>query len=144
MPPRSTVLVALLLLSACALVSPAGRASTQALPSAITDRDWHLVALGERGDPLGPGGRAPTLRLDAASAQANGFGGCNQYGGSYDLSPGSLRFGPLRSTKMACEEDGELEHAFFAMLEATTGYAIEGSELVLTASGAPLARFRSP
>ncbi|MGH7516438.1 MAG: META domain-containing protein [Gemmatimonadales bacterium] len=108
----------------------------------ITDRDWILVALGERPAPLGAGDRPLTLRLESASSRAVGFAGCNRYSGNYILGGDSLKFGPAISTKMSCGASDQVEQGFLAMLPLIVSYAATDSSLTLHGPGGPLARFR--
>jgi heat shock protein HslJ len=110
----------------------------------ITDRDWQLVALGERTDPKGAGGRAITLRLDAATARAAGFAGCNRYSAGYVLTPDSLKFTAPISTKMACDDGMDVEASFLAVLPAAVTYHASDTSLSLSGPGGALARFRAP
>ena len=109
--------------------------------TSITGREWVLVALGERSSPVGAGGKPATIRFDSASSRAAGFAGCNQFSGGYTLGPGSLSFGPLLSTKMACADGDELERGFLAALPRVTTYAAADSMLTLGTPDGPLLRF---
>lgn len=82
----------------------------------------------------------PTLTL--ADGQASGFAGCNTYTGSYELDGDSITFGPLASTKMACEEAKmATENAYLPALQSADAWAIDGDELVLSAGGTEVLRF---
>jgi heat shock protein HslJ len=59
-----------------------------------------------------------------------GNGGCNNFNGTYEVDGTSISFGPIASTKMACDVL-EQESAFFAALAASTTYAINGETLEL-------------
>jgi heat shock protein HslJ len=113
-------------------------------PVTITDRDWELVELVERMNPLWPGKRPATMRLDAATSRAMGFAGCNQYSAGYTLSADSLTFQPPVSTKMACAEGMDLEILFLTALPTITTYEATDSTLTLHAKFGPVARFRAP
>ena len=114
------------------------------LPGALAGREWRLVAVGEQTNPLGAGGEAPTLTFDSASARAHGFAGCNSWSAGYALRGDSLRFeSPIATLKM-CAEGMEVETAYLATLPAVRTFVADESTLVLSADGAPLARFRSP
>jgi heat shock protein HslJ len=72
---------------------------TRAMPQAASDAD----------------GKALTLDFSTATGQrrVSGFSGCNRYTGSYTLKNGGLSFGPLASTRMACQSaGGDLEGAY--------------------------------
>ena len=92
-------------------------------PAVITDIDWNMTGLGERTHPLGAGGKQVTLRFDAATQRAGGFGGCNRYNASYSLRGDSLSFGPGMSTKMACPDGMELEEAWLKALPRVVTFA---------------------
>lgn len=79
--------------------------------------------------------------------QISGSAGCNRYFGPYQSSGGSLKIGPLASSRMLCEPPAVMdqEHAFLAALEAATLYQFENGRLVLRdASGATQAIFVAP
>jgi putative lipoprotein len=77
---------------------------------------------------------AATLQL-GEDGRASGKGGCNQYGGSYELAGSALRFGEMISTKMACDTDPMAhEQAYFDALPKVTHYELRNdAELVLLA-----------
>ncbi|MCC6318011.1 MAG: META domain-containing protein [Gemmatimonadaceae bacterium] len=111
---------------------------------AVTDRDWELASFG-RGAvaPTGSGGRAPTLRLDAASGRAGGFGGCNRYNGPYTMAADSLVFGALAATKMFCHDGDSVERVFFDMLAEVRGWTVSDSTLTLRSAQGAVATFRA-
>jgi putative lipoprotein len=82
-----------------------------------------------------------TLNLTAAGA-AQGRGGCNSFHATYSLEGGTFRFGPIAATRRACPPpQTEQETRYFAALEATRSYRIEGGALVLLdEAGASIAR----
>jgi heat shock protein HslJ len=107
----------------------------------ITDIDWNMTGLGERTNPLGAGGKQVTLRLDADTQRAAGFGGCNRYSGSYSLRGDSLSFGAVLSTRMACTDGMELEGAWHKTLPRVVTYSATESTLTLNATEGPVASF---
>lgn len=140
----SRILVAVLLLTVRCAASPAAKeAKKEAEPAAsLENTEWRLVEVRGRA-VTSPPGRTPTLQLGAEGRKAVGNGGCNRIGGTYTLEGSGLRFGPLVSTKMFCEGAMEQEQAFLDALTATTGYRIEGSDLLLLGPNGPLARLRA-
>jgi heat shock protein HslJ len=77
------------------------------------------------------------LRLDGD--QASGSSGCNTYGASFQAIGGSISFGPIRSTAMACENQVmAVEAAYLRALEGTTNYQVGGPTLHLTGGAADL------
>lgn len=69
-----------------------------------------------------------------ADGQASGSSGCNTFTGSYEAGDdGSLTFGPLASTMMACEEPQmAVETAYLGALDKVTSFVVDGD---LTLSG---------
>lgn len=85
-----------------------------------------------------------TVQFDQ-QGRAAGNGGCNRYFGEYTIADGSLRFGPIGSTRMACPESlMNQEQNFFAALEATRSYRLDPlTDLLffMDESGADVLRF---
>jgi putative lipoprotein len=123
---------------------PANAPASRPATATITDRDWHLVAIGEQPAPMGAGDRPITLRLESSGTRAVGFAGCNRYSGPFTLAGDSLRFGPAISTKMSCGDADQVEQGFLAMLPLVVSYEATDTSLVLNGPGGPLARFRQP
>ncbi len=75
------------------------------------------------------GGQPVTLQFTSAS-ELGGSGGCNSYGGSYQVGNGHISFGEIMSTLMMCadEDVAAVETAFFAALGAIDSYAITECE----------------
>jgi heat shock protein HslJ len=104
---------------------------------------WSLVELG--GQPARPAGTSgtPSLRLEAAQKRASGNTGCYSYGGGYELSGESLRFGALASTRRACVDEAlnRQEAAFLRALADTRTWRIANGRLVLSGEAGEVARF---
>ncbi len=107
--------------------------------------EWTLVELDGR--PIAPeeASRPPNLHFDAEAGRVTGFAGCNRLSGSYEAvaSGDSLKFGPLVTTKMACEPGLELETGFLEVLEATRAYRLSERGLELLGDGGPRARLEA-
>jgi len=62
-----------------------------------------------------------------------GDASCNRFGAPCTIDDNTLKIGPLRSTRRACEaEVTQQEHKFLALLGTVTTWSLEGDELVLT------------
>jgi putative lipoprotein len=112
-------------------------------PNPLLDVLWSVTSIG--GDPVLP--QTEVTFSIAADHRAGGNGGCNNYftEASFEIPP--LTFGPIAGTRMACDPAVMAQEArFFAALEATAGYELEGDALKLfDAAGIPLAGLiRSP
>ena len=131
---------ALLLLGACA--STGGGAAAYALGGT----SWRLESLG--GQPAIPteGPNAARLFFEAGATPDSGraFGGasCNRFNGPYTASGGTLRFGALVSTRMACADErlNRQEVAFLGALDATRTFRVAGDTLVLEGEAGAVAR----
>lgn len=131
-----TAILGLFLLAACAATEPPA-------PKSVTleGTDWTLTRVGTAAVSAAPGARAPNLRL--AERRAGGFAGCNRFGGAYELTGASLRFGQMVATRMACMNGGELEQSYLDALTAVRAWQITGNRLTLvSAAGTALLDFR--
>lgn len=81
----------------------------------------------------------PTISF-SGDGTVTGNAGCNTFNGTYTADGSNLTFGPLASTKIACEgAKGTLETAFLGAVQATTAYEItDAGELKLTAGATTL------
>jgi heat shock protein HslJ len=71
----------------------------------------------------------------ADDGTVSGSGGCNQFSGSYTVDGESISIGPLVSSRMSCGDDADLsELHYLGALEAAVGFAISGTDLVITTS----------
>lgn len=86
------------------------------------------------------------ITLALKEGRANGFAGCNEYFGAYELQGNGLTFGALASTRKACEGDpGQREMEFLAALERVAGFRIERGQLtLLDGDGNPVMMFVAP
>lgn len=59
---------------------------------------------------------------------------CNRGQGSYEISDGGLRFGPIATTMMACVP-GSLDSVYGQALEKVESFSVENGELLLGLDG---------
>jgi putative lipoprotein len=78
-----------------------------------------------------------------ADGHIAGAGGCNGYGGKATFGPGTIVFGPLISTRMACPGPGMDQQARFERaLEATSAWRrADGALTFHDRAGAVVVRF---
>ncbi|MCS7071604.1 MAG: META domain-containing protein, partial [Anaerolinea sp.] len=62
--------------------------------------------------------------------RVSGSGGCNRYGGSYDVNGDAIRFSGLFSTMMACPYL-DVEQAFFAALGSAAAFELRDDSLII-------------
>lgn len=66
------------------------------------------------------------------TGRVGGIAFCNNYSGTYETDSSNITFGPMATTKKACEETVmELESKYHAALENTTNYKVENNMLYL-------------
>lgn len=124
--------VGLALLGACetATVSDAKPMKDQ-----LTQNDWAAETI-DGAAVINPG----RVTLSFGDGRVSGRGGCNLYSGPADVGEGTLKFGPMISTKMACLENGlmQQEVAYLNALRDARTYAIgaDGKLTITTGTGA--------
>lgn len=109
-----------------------GRTAAEPAPlpaPAILDVTWVASTIG--GNPVERNVQS-TLSI-AADMRAGGRGGCNSWFAQAELGDGTLAFSAIAATMMACLSDAATaqETAWFAALEATRFYRLEGNRLTL-------------
>lgn len=84
-------------------VSPSPEADEDAASDlSVSGREWQVVSVGGEATT---GERPPKIHF-GRNGRLSGFGGCNGFGGNFKESQGSLTFGDIASTLMACRDDG--------------------------------------
>jgi len=123
---------------ACAAVG----VSSTAVPLERTR--WALISLGPDEIPIPKSQTEAFIVLGGEPGRVIGSGGCNRLAGSYEQKGDALKFGPLASTRMACERGMETEDGFHQALTKTASFVISGDELELrNAEGALLATLQA-
>lgn len=64
---------------------------------------WHLVLLGGKIWTARTDTQTPYLEFDTDKKTISGNGGCNSYGGNYELNDNRLTFTDIIHTEMACD-----------------------------------------
>jgi putative lipoprotein len=73
-----------------------------------------------------------TMEFDTEGNIA-GDASCNRFGGTCTIDGSTIKIGPLRSTRRACEPDiMQQEQKFLALLGTMAAWSIKDNELVLT------------
>ncbi|HEX8227851.1 MAG TPA: DUF4377 domain-containing protein [Chloroflexia bacterium] len=114
--------------------TPEGNSQGTPLPQQMLSTEWLLSTYQiARAIPRDVTNFGSTLNFDT-DGRATGSGGCNSFGGQYQAgSDGSLTFGPLVSTRKAC--DGEImqwESTYLQALESASAYTLENNQLRIT------------
>jgi heat shock protein HslJ len=85
-----------------------------------------------------------------ADGSLTGYGGCNNYFGTYTLTGTMTKFGdgisigPLASTKKYCEINGQQETIYVSILQKTAAYSINIKQLTLTDTSLNVLVFKVP
>ena len=84
-----------------------------------------------------PVGVDASIRIDAGRVELQA--GCNQGGGTVDVTPDALTFGPMMLTKMACDADrSTVENAMVTVLSGPVAYSIDAGRLTINSGQAGL------
>ena len=103
----------------------------QAADVSLVNTHWQLrVAKGEE-IMVQEGTKAPFLQLAGDQDRVSGYGGCNNFTGSYTWKDDSLEFSQIAATMRMCEAGSEQELLFFSILSETRSYALAEEELQL-------------
>jgi len=84
-----------------------------------------------------------TAGISFGGDQANVAFGCNSGGGEVVITDATLTFGPMISTKMACEGPGnDVERVMQSVLSGEVPYTIDGDTLTITGADGTTLTFR--
>lgn len=109
--------------------------------SALGGSRWRAEEVGGRAVAEGV---QSTLVFDRAG-RVSGSGGCNRFSGPVEVGAGSIRFGALAATRMACPPPGmEQEDRYFAALARSERWRVDadGRLVLMDAAGGPVVVFR--
>ncbi|AIM38426.1 hypothetical protein KO02_18315 [Sphingobacterium sp. ML3W] len=81
----------------------------------------------------------PTITFDIDTKKVSGNGSCNAYNGTFKTENNHISFGPVASTKMACEGSGE--DVYFNTLGKINTYSVSGNTLTLIVGDISMMRF---
>lgn len=113
--------------------------------SGIQEKYWKLTELmGKAVGPTPQDKKEIHIKFRSKENRLEGFGGCNGFGGTYELKTGDrITISRIISTQMACSEL-DIENELIRVLETADNYNLNGDKLVLNkARMAPLARFEA-
>ncbi len=119
------------LLSACAPAVPTATPTPIVTPTQVVidlnqlyANPWTLVAFGDPANPTVVQAGTNLTAAFAADGTLSGFGGCNNYSGTYQAgTDGTMTIGPLASTAMACADTMDQETAYLTALQAATSFS---------------------
>lgn len=106
----------------------------------LDNTQWTLVSFGQTGAETAViEGSSITLEFDD-EGRAGGSGGCNSYGGQYEVQGNTLSFGEFTQTLMACQQEGidQQEQAYFKALGTAVSFELSGDQLTIAYDGGQL------
>lgn len=108
----------------------------------IQDTYWMLVSL-EGEDVQGPiDTRTAYVRFEEGKNKVNGYTGCNDFFGNYELNDDKVQLSGIGTTRMMCPGI-EQERRLLSVLERTDAYSISDYLLTLYSNGTAIATFRA-
>jgi heat shock protein HslJ len=121
--PFSILLILVFLLAAC----------TPSDTSGFENTHWSLVSFGPAGAEK-PVVEGSGITLLANNGKVGGFGGCNSYGGAYEINRDQLSFHNINSTLMACvdEQVMQQEQRYFEALQSAGTFEVKDNRLTIT------------
>jgi heat shock protein HslJ len=128
--------LAILVVAACDSTGSGSNATPEPTSAAdLAGTSWTLVSIG---DATVVEGSAPHLAF-GVDGNASGSTGCNSFNGPYTFDGAALTFGPLATTRMACEENlmGQ-ETAVLEALAGVNGWEIDAEGLLHLTGGTEL------
>ena len=97
----------------------------------LVDTRWQLRKAGETEIDPKEDAAPPYFQLVEGQNLVQGFGGCNNFRGSYRSQGNSLSFSQVAATMKMCVENMEQEQLFFTLLDGAASFKILGDELHL-------------
>jgi heat shock protein HslJ len=132
-PLRRAASAAVVLVALLAACSPAVEVSpSPSPPGTLAGSSWRAVSV-DGASPVE--GSEPTLVF--AADEVSGTTGCNQFFGPYTYGDGSISFGLIGMTMMACEGPvGTVEAAYTAALDGASSVSFDDAgQLLLSGTG---------
>lgn len=106
----------------------------------ISNQNWYLVT--DSDVVKGLYNKEVSLIINETNSTVSGFSGCNNFNATLSKSNGTISFGNISETKMACPNLKE-EQAFLSMLKNVNRYEVVGNELHLFKDNILLLTFKT-
>ncbi|NCC10296.1 MAG: META domain-containing protein [Bacteroidia bacterium] len=112
------------------------RSTEKLLSSSSINGEWDIVEINGVKVIAGDRGHLPFIGFDGTQGRIYGNSGCNRMMGTFKLNvkPGSLDFGPIASTRMACP-DMTTEQNVLNILSQVKTYQLVAHERLLLCNG---------
>lgn len=83
-----------------------------------------------------------SLTIDPNEFKVSGYAGCNNFNTTAELDNGSIKFGPIISTKILCP-NSKTEQNYLSVLDDVNRYEIKGNELYFYKNNILLLKFKN-
>lgn len=126
--------------SAPEMTEPAGEGEVM---DELAGTEWTLSSIDLAGESMAiVGATNPTLEFQS-SGEVVGEGGCNSFGGQYQITGNAVIFSDITSTLIACEDQEVMdqETMFLNALESADSFELSGDTLIISYNGGDALRF---
>jgi len=138
-----TVLIIPFALMSCGTTNNKSMTEMKTDAASIADSFWVLETLNEEQITHPEDPREIGFKLDSNNNRISGFGGCNNFMGSYTLSnTDQIKFSQIASTKMACFQSTFDERLLFEALEKVDNYIVSVNHLILKSGNKTILTFK--
>lgn len=111
---------------------------------ALMNSTWVLQTLGGKAVAMPEGVDTPWIKLSADGDRLEGFGGCNNMFGGFQIEGSKISFPGLGGTKKYCEATQQTENAFMGALRETDAFKLDKGVLSLLQGTRELATLKAP
>lgn len=110
----------------------------------LKNKRWKLVELaGTRIEVTDEFKSDPYVTFSLMTNKVRGSGGCNRFGGTYDVNDNSISIIELAMTKMYCEGAMSVEEPFLRELATVDGYEVVGDAMWLKRGARKVMKFEA-
>jgi putative lipoprotein len=103
----------------------------------LAGTQWMLVSIEQAGQEIPVVEGIPATLEFQPGGEVIGEGGCNSFGGQYQVAGSSVIFSDITSTLIACEDQAlmDQETQYFFALETASSFELSGDTLIITFNG---------
>lgn len=112
-------------------VKAVGNGTSMTKAASLLESKWVLQTVENNVVKMPESTEKPWVKLAKEGSKVEGFGGCNNLFGGFELNGDAIKFPNLASTKKYCEETQPTENAFMSALRNTDHFKLDGSTLKL-------------
>lgn len=112
-------------------VKAVGNGTSMTKAASLLESKWVLQTVENNVVKMPESTEKPWVKLAKEGSKVEGFGGCNNLFGGFELNGDAIKFPNLASTKKYCEKTQPTENAFMSALRNTDHFKLDGSTLKL-------------